>query len=87
MSQATATVRSTGAEAGHTSLAVFGTTRPGFEFTDLEPPPDVPHPDDCPSFRDPPPEDFVFDWEPMPFWEQRMGYERQSVIFRKPLTD
>jgi GNAT superfamily N-acetyltransferase len=21
----------------------------------------------------------------MPFWEQRMGYERQSVIFRKPL--
>lgn len=23
----------------------------------------------------------------MPFWEQRMGYERQSVIFRKPLTD
>jgi GNAT superfamily N-acetyltransferase len=22
----------------------------------------------------------------VPFWEDRMGYERQSIIFRKPLT-
>ena len=51
MSQATATVRSTGAEAGHASLAVFGTTRPGFEFTDLAMP-QVPPPEACRSYRD-----------------------------------
>ena len=56
MSQASATLRSVGETAGHTSVAVFGGSRPGFEFTEL-PMPDVPPPEDCPSMRgDPPPE-------------------------------
>jgi acyl-CoA thioesterase len=53
MSQATATVRSVGSDAGHTSVAVFGVTRPGFEFTDLVMP-EVPSPERCRSYRDPP---------------------------------
>jgi acyl-CoA thioesterase len=71
MSQATATVRSRDADAGHTAIAVFGAPRPGFEFTDLAPP-DVPAPEDCPSFRDPPPEDFV-GRPPFNFWEHVEG--------------
>lgn len=55
MSQVTATLRSVGADAGHTSMAVFGAVRPGFEFTDVVPPV-VPAPEHCPSLRDPPPE-------------------------------
>ncbi|MBI2169929.1 MAG: thioesterase family protein [Actinobacteria bacterium] len=50
-SQAIATVRPQGADAGHTAVAVFGATRPGFEFTDLSIP-EVPPPEDCPSNRD-----------------------------------
>jgi acyl-CoA thioesterase len=57
MSQVSATVRSHGEDAGHTSVAVFGGARPGFEFTDVAPP-DVPPPEACPSFRDPPPPGF-----------------------------
>ena len=34
LSQLTATMRNPGAAAGHTSVAVFGGPRPGFEFTD-----------------------------------------------------
>ncbi|HLN44059.1 MAG TPA: thioesterase family protein [Acidimicrobiales bacterium] len=55
MSQATATVRPTGHDSGHTAIAVFGGTRHGFEFTDVTCPEVVP-PEECPSFRDPPPE-------------------------------
>jgi acyl-CoA thioesterase len=55
MSQLTATVRNVGEEVGHTSLAVFGQERPGFEFTDLAAP-DAPPPDACPSFRERGPE-------------------------------
>jgi len=51
MSQLAATVRNAGAPVGHTSIAVFGQERPGFEFTDLAVP-DVPPPEVCPSFRD-----------------------------------
>ncbi len=69
MSHLRAEVRNTGADRGHLTTGIFGAPRRGFEFTDLAPPADVPHPDDCPSFRDPPPPDFTFDWEPMPFWE------------------
>ena len=50
MSQVAATLRSRGAPDGHTSLAVFGESRAGFEFTDLVPP-SPPEPDTCPSFR------------------------------------
>ena len=68
MSQAQATVRGPGASAGFTALAVFGGPRRGFTFTELSIP-EVPAPDDCPSFRDPPPPEAGFEaWEPMPFW-------------------
>ncbi|MGH9112618.1 MAG: acyl-CoA thioesterase [Acidimicrobiales bacterium] len=77
MSQALATVRADGAAgpgAGHTTVAVFGQPRPGFEFTDVAMP-DVPPPSDCPSFRDPLPE-AAGDFErrpPFPFWENVEG--------------
>jgi acyl-CoA thioesterase len=77
MSQATATLRAGDTEddqPGHTSVAVFGQSRPGFEFTDLRMP-DVPLPQDCPSFRDPlPPEAGDFQRRPtLPFWESVDG--------------
>ncbi len=68
MSQASATVRAEGEDAGHTTVAVFGRPRPGFEFTDVTMP-DVPAPDDCPSFRDPPPEGAPERKMAMPFWD------------------
>ena len=67
MSHARAEVRNLGAPRGHLTTCVFGATREGFAFTDLTPPADRPHPDGCPSFRDPPPAD-VAPFEPMPFW-------------------
>lgn len=68
LSQAQATVKAPGAQAGFTALAVFGGPRPGVTFTELVPPP-VPDPDDCPSFRDPPPPGSGWDpMEPMPLW-------------------
>jgi acyl-CoA thioesterase len=51
MSQLLATVRSAGAPAGHTTLAVFGDSRRGFEFTEL-PPPAIPPVAECPSYDD-----------------------------------
>ncbi|HEX6570145.1 MAG TPA: thioesterase family protein [Acidimicrobiales bacterium] len=83
MSQATATVRAEGAGVGHTSVAVFGADRGGFEFTDLAMP-DVPGPGDCPSFRDPPPPEVAdrFTRRPtFPFWEQVEG---RAAIGRPP---
>jgi acyl-CoA thioesterase len=70
MSHLRAEVRNPGAARGHLTTGIFGRTRDGYDFTDLEPPVDVPHPDDCPSFRDPLPPGVDDDWEPMPFWEQ-----------------
>ena len=54
---------------GHVTTAVFGATRSGFAFSDLEPPASVPAPDECPSFRDPPPAHVPL-FEPMPFWDR-----------------
>jgi acyl-CoA thioesterase len=71
MSQARAEVRNPGADRGHLTTAVFGSTREGFEFTDLVRP-DVPPPEDCPSFRDPPPPG-VQRWDPLPFWSRVEG--------------
>ena len=70
MTHLRADVRNPGAKAGHITTAVFGTSREGFEFTHLERP-DVPPPDECRSFRDPPPPG-VPQWDPMPFWTQRV---------------
>jgi acyl-CoA thioesterase len=74
ISQAMADVRAPGSDAGHTTVAVFGRSRPGFEFTDLRMP-DVPPPHECPSFRDPlPPEAGDFERRPpFAFWENVEG--------------
>jgi len=85
MSHLRAEVRNTGANVGHVTTAVFGATRPGFAFTDLEPPVGVPRPDDCPSFRDPPPEGFEFDLAPMPFWDQLV--EGRPALGHAPWDD
>jgi acyl-CoA thioesterase len=73
LSQLTAVTRSPGAEAGHATIAVFGAERAGYEFTDATPPVVKP-PNECPSFRDPPPPevDWVRDM-PMPFWDHVEG--------------
>jgi acyl-CoA thioesterase len=68
MSQLTATVHPTAHQPGHTSVAVFGGSRHGFEFTDLICP-EVPPPEECPSFRDPLPEG-VTGFAPASFWDR-----------------
>ena len=73
MSHLRAEVANVGANRGHLTTGVFGSTRVGFAFTDLAPPANIPPPDDCPSFRDPAPDD-AFD--PMPFWDRRVEGRR-----------
>jgi acyl-CoA thioesterase len=58
MSQVSATLRNVGADAGHTTTAVFGAPRPGFSFTDPQPP-DAPPPEQCLSWRDERPDDML----------------------------
>lgn len=70
MAQLRAEIRAPGADAGHSTLAVFGGTRPGFAFTDVTMP-DVPPPAECPSFRDPLPEGV--ERIAIPFWERAEG--------------
>lgn len=72
MSQAIATVRNAGEPAGATSVAVFGASRPGFEFTDIEMPV-VPPPDECPSWRDPPPPEAEERRFNATYWDQIEG--------------
>jgi acyl-CoA thioesterase len=72
MSQLRAEVRNVGARRGHVTTAVFGAARDGFAFTDQGPPAGLPGPADCPSLRDPLPDD-VEAFEPMPFWTQVEG--------------
>ena len=89
MSQATATVRGATADGddlddmddgiaagpGHTTVAVFGAARGGFEFTDLAMPA-VDPPEACPSFRDPPPPGPADDFPerpPFEFWDHVEG--------------
>jgi acyl-CoA thioesterase len=73
LSQLTATVRNVGAEAGLTALAVFGSIRPGFEFTDVSYP-EVSAPEACPSFRDPPPDGVPeHRMSASPFWSRVEG--------------
>jgi acyl-CoA thioesterase len=70
LSQLSATVRNPGEDAGHTSIAVFGSARPGFEFSDLRPP-EVPPPERSVSFRDIP-ADYTRRVE-FPYWNQVEG--------------
>jgi acyl-CoA thioesterase len=71
LSQVKATLRSAGQDAGHTSVAVFGGARPGFDFVDLAPP-RVPSPTECPSFRDDPPPGFERRMR-FPYWDHVEG--------------
>lgn len=84
MSQVRAEVRNAGAARGHLTTCVFGSPRAGFDFTDLRPPEERPHPADCPSFRDPPPEGFPA-FDPMPFWEELV--EGRPVLGHAPWDD
>jgi acyl-CoA thioesterase len=59
MSQGMATVAPEGTGVGHSTMAVFGDSRVGFEFTDIAMPAAAP-PDACRSFRDPIPEGVRF---------------------------
>jgi acyl-CoA thioesterase len=81
MSHLRAEVVNQGAERGHVTTGVFGSSRRGFDFTDLVPPPDVPRPADCRSFRDPPPPG-VERFDPMPFWERHV--EGRAVLGHAP---
>lgn len=85
MSHVRAEVANVDAARGHVTTAVFGATRSGFAFTDLEPPIAVPpSPADCPSFRDPPPA-HVPPFEPMPFWDRLV--EGRPVLGHAPWDD
>ena len=81
MSQVRAEVRNDGAERGHLTTCVFGAPRRGFHFTELRPPESLPAPDQCPSYRDPPPPG-VEAFAPMPFWNELV--EGRSVIGTPP---
>ncbi len=70
MSQAVAHVRTDGEDVGHTAIAVFGGSRPGFEFTDLVPP-TAPPPEACRSFRDAPPPGFERRVR-FPYWDHHV---------------
>jgi acyl-CoA thioesterase len=71
MSQVLATVKGEGADAGHTTVGIFGVERPGFTFTNLAPPV-APPPGECTSVREseaPP------DRPPLPsFWAEHVEF-------------
>jgi acyl-CoA thioesterase len=69
--QVLATLRNEGAASGATVVAVFGSQRRGPTFVDVRPP-EVPPPDECPSYRDPPPPG-VDKFEPVPYWTKVEG--------------
>ena len=83
VAQATATLRTPGRDAGLTAIAVFGASRPGFAFTDLDPP-EMPDPESLPSYRDGPPPDveFEFDHGPFPIWTNHI--EGRPVVGHAP---
>jgi acyl-CoA thioesterase len=84
MSHLRAEVRNPGAARGHLTTCIFGATRPGFTFTDLRPPDEIPEPREVRSFRDPPPEGVPV-FEPMPFWADLV--EGRSVTGHAPWDD
>jgi acyl-CoA thioesterase len=86
MSHVRAEVANDGAARGHTTTAIFGSTRRGFTFTDLEPPV-VPPPSECRSFRGPLPDGVEFDFErnPARFWNEIV--EGRGAIGHPPWED
>jgi acyl-CoA thioesterase len=81
VSQLRAEVRNPGTSRGHLTTGIYGASRRGFDFTDLEPPADVSPPSEYPSFRDPPPPE-AGDFEEMPFWAERV--EGRAVFGHAP---
>ena len=81
MSQLTTTVRNPGAGAGLTAVGVFGSSRRGFTFTDIEMP-DVAGPDERRGYRDPLPAgvDFEFDRPPMEL--EKIAYAVEANDYR-----
>src|SRR5262249_36617820 len=71
ISQALAHVRGAGAPGGPTRAAGFGAPRPGSGLPP-RPPPAVPPPDACRSFRDPPPPGFERRVR-FPYWDRVEG--------------
>ncbi len=85
VSQAAVDVTAPGSEAGFSAVAVFGGDRTGFSFTELVMP-DVPGPEECPSFRDPPPPGSGWEARPnFPFWEVVM--DGRAAIGHPPWDD
>jgi acyl-CoA thioesterase len=84
MSHLRAEVRNAGTARGHLTTGIFGASREGYDFTDLRPPAEVPRPDDCPSFRDPPPPGVPV-FEEMRFWAERV--EGRPVLGHAPWDD
>lgn len=69
-SQVQSTLHGPGETAGLTAVAAFGATRPGYAFRGSRPP-EVPPPEDCPSWRDPPPPEADWNAEGRPpMWEE-----------------
>ncbi len=81
VSQLRAEVANVEATRGHITTAVYGAPRQGFNFVDLDPPPPVPPPDACRSFRDSVPPG-VEGFSPMPFWSTRV--EGRSALGHTP---
>lgn len=69
VSQLMATLRNPGNEAGLTAIAAFGANRRGFSFNDLVMP-TVRPPEQCQSWDQAKPADFVIEGPPPPFWTQ-----------------
>jgi acyl-CoA thioesterase len=69
MSQVRAEVRNAGQPRGHLTTCIFGSPRTGFSFTELAPPSEIRPPQDCRSYRDPPPAD-IEQFVPMAFWTE-----------------
>jgi acyl-CoA thioesterase len=69
--QVLTTIRNSGADAGATTVAVFGSRRRGPSFVEVTAPP-VPRPGDCHSYRDPLPPG-VEPFETRPFWTRVEG--------------
>jgi acyl-CoA thioesterase len=84
MSHGRAVVHNPDNDAGHVTTAVFGASRRGFSFTDVQPP-DVPPPAECSSYRDPAPAEWAEEMRPMPFWKRLV--ETRGAIGHAPWED
>ena len=85
VAQATATVRNEGAAAGTTAIAVFGASRVGFEFVELELP-EAPPPEESHSFRDDTPPEIEEEHGPLrAYWAHHV--EGRAAVGHAPWED